>query len=390
MRAFDVGERHATWLELFFDLCFVAAVAALAAGLHGDPTPAGALRFAGLFVPVWWAWMGFAWYASAYDTDDAPFRLAFLVAMLAVIGLAASVGGVGGAATGSAVGFVVAFATMKLVLGGLYFRAWRHARATRTFCARYGWSNLIGAAVWLASLLVPPPARYLVWVLAMLGLMIGPVLAVRAYAGQAFDSGHITERYGLFTLIVLGESVVAVSAGAGDAGWSLPVALAALEGFGLAAAVWWIYFSFVGSSALSRSHLLSAFTWGYGHLFIFAGIAAAAVGVELAIEGVAGHHALTATGAAVLGGGIVAFLLAIGAIYAVAVQAWDAVLGARLGAAAAVAGLALAGPGVDPLLLLGLLLAVLVALTLGEMWLAARGVHRGAVPVEPPRLSETT
>jgi low temperature requirement protein LtrA len=157
--------------------------------------------------------------------------------------------------------------------------------------------------------------------------MTGPVLAVRAYAGQAYDSGHIAERYGLFTLIVLGESGVAVSAGAGDAGWSLPVALAALEGFGLAAAVWWISFSFVGSRALSRGHLRSAFTWGYGHLLVFAGIAAAAVGVELAIEGAAAHHALTATGAALLGGGIAAFLLAIGAIYAVTARGGDAVLG---------------------------------------------------------------
>jgi low temperature requirement protein LtrA len=71
-----VGERHATWLELFFDLCFVAAVAALATDLHHDPTAAGGARFAGLFVPVWWAWMGFTWYATAFDTDDVPFRLA--------------------------------------------------------------------------------------------------------------------------------------------------------------------------------------------------------------------------------------------------------------------------------------------------------------------------
>src|SRR5262245_4163289 len=261
LRAFDAGERHATWLELFFDLCFVAAVAALAADLHRDPTPAGALRFAGLFVPVWWAWMGYTWYASAFDTDDAPFRLAFLAAMLAVLGLAAAVGGV---AAGPAAGFVLAYAALTGVLAGLYLRAWRQARVLRPYCARYGLSNLLGAALWLGSLLAPPPARYAVWALAMLVLMTGPVLAVRAYAGQAYDAGHIPERYGLFTLIVLGESVVAVSAGAADAGWSAPVALAAGAGFGLAAAVWWLYFGFVGAGALSRARLLPAFTWGTG------------------------------------------------------------------------------------------------------------------------------
>src|SRR5262245_50069943 len=118
----------------------------------------------------------------------------------------------------------------------------------------------------------------------MLVLMAGPVLAVRAYAGRASDADHIPERYGLFTLIVLGESVVAVAAGAADAGWSVRVALAAAAGFGLAAAVWWLYLGFVGAAALSRTRLLPAFAWGYGHLCIFAGIAAAAVGVALAIE----------------------------------------------------------------------------------------------------------
>jgi hypothetical protein len=81
LRAFGVGERHATWLELFFDLCFVAAVAAPAADLHHDPTPAGVVRVAGLFVPVWWAWMGFTWYATAFDTDDVLFRLALLAVL---------------------------------------------------------------------------------------------------------------------------------------------------------------------------------------------------------------------------------------------------------------------------------------------------------------------
>jgi hypothetical protein len=114
------------------------------------------------------------------------------------------------------------------------------------------------------------------------------------------------------------------------------------------------------------------------------------VGVELALEGAAAHHGLTATGAAVLGGGLSAFLLAIAAIHAVTVRGGDAVLGARLAAAGATAALALAGPGLEPVLLLGLLLAVLVALTLFELRTAARGRHRGAVPAEPPRFSETT
>ena len=65
-------ERSSTWLELFFDLCFVVAVAALARGLHDEPNLGGMLRFLGLFVPVWWSWMIFTWYATAFDNDDVP------------------------------------------------------------------------------------------------------------------------------------------------------------------------------------------------------------------------------------------------------------------------------------------------------------------------------
>jgi low temperature requirement protein LtrA len=86
-------ERTSTWLELFFDLCFVVAVAALARGLHDQPNLGGMLRFLGLFVPVWWSWMIFTWYATAFDNDDVPYRVTLFVAMLSILGLAASVGG---------------------------------------------------------------------------------------------------------------------------------------------------------------------------------------------------------------------------------------------------------------------------------------------------------
>ena len=91
MREFDGEERAATWLELFFDLCFVAAVAALAQGLHDDPTLRGLWHFAALFVPVWWAWMQFTWFATAWDNDDLVHRLGMLTAMLIVIVLAAGI-----------------------------------------------------------------------------------------------------------------------------------------------------------------------------------------------------------------------------------------------------------------------------------------------------------
>jgi low temperature requirement protein LtrA len=366
-------ERHATWLELFFDLCFVAAVAALAAELHSDPSLGGLLKFAGLFVPVWWAWMGFTWYASAFDNDDAVFRLYMLAAMLAVVALAANVGGVD---DGNSTGFVVSYAALKFLLAAMFVRARLHASEWRGFCDRYAASNALGAAVWLSSLAVSTPGRYWLWALGMAVLMTGPVIAVRSFEGIAFNQAHISERYGLFTIIVLGESIVVASTGIAELGGEASVLVAAAAGFGLAACIWWMYFEFVGSSALSRESLLSSFLWGYGHMLVFSGIAAAAVGVELVVEAASAGEPFAGDQRWTLALGLVAFLSAITVIHFVTVRAFDAVAIARAAAALVLLGLAMSE--LDAVAAIGATLAVVVALVLFESRRAAAALEPAA------------
>ena len=355
-------ERHPSWLELFFDLCFVAAVAALAAGLHHDPDAGGVLAFAGLFVPVWWAWMGYTWYASAFDNDDTVFRVAWLGAMLLVIALASQVPAV---TEGRGTGFALAYGLLQALLALLFFRARRHEDAARAFAARYGTGDAIGAVIWLASAAVPPPLQYVLWGAGMVVLMATPPLAVVAYHGKAFNAAHIAERYGLFTLIVLGESVVAVAAAlGGEAG--LRGGLAAALGFGVAACLWWVYFGSVRWSSLTRDSLLRSFTWGYGHLFVFAGVAATAVGVHLTVDAASGGGHMTAAGYWIYAGGLVAVLVALVAIHFVTVMCWDALAGLRLAAAAALAALAAVAARLGPLWFSVCALVVLLALAIAE------------------------
>ena len=374
------GERHASWLELFFDLCFVAAVAALAADLHESHSAGALLRFAGLFVPVWWAWMGYTWYATAFDNDDVVFRLGYLTAMLLVVILSTGVGSVG---EGDSTRFALCYGLMFLLLAALYARAWRHASEQRRFCVGYGLGDAIGGALWLISLAVPTPGRYWIWALAMVVLMAAPVIAVRSYAGTGFDGGHIAERYGLFTLIVLGESVVAAAAAVTGSALGLQAGITAAAGFALAACLWWLYFDFVRSSALTRDHLLTAFIWGYGHLLVFAGIAATAVGVESAIEASVEGHGLAGLARAELAGGLVAYLAATAAIQAVNLGRIDLSVIARLTAALAVAIIGAAAAGLSALAFVALVLAVTAVLVVVEVLRAAR---RPAAPpaAEPP------
>jgi low temperature requirement protein LtrA len=193
--------------------------------------------------------------------------------------------------------------------------------------------------------------------------MATPPLAVVAYAGKAFDAAHIAERYGLFTLIVLGESVVAASAALAAAGFDARSGITAALGFAVAAAVWWIYFDSVRWTALGREGLRRSFTWGYGHLLVFAGIAATAVGVHLAADAAQHHASLDAPARAIAAGGLVAYLLALAAIQHVTVERFDRIAGRRLLAAAAVAACTAISP---PIALIGALAAVMAVLAWAE------------------------
>jgi low temperature requirement protein LtrA len=373
-------ERTSTWLELFFDLCFVVAVAALARGLHDEPNLGGMLRFLGLFVPVWWSWMIFTWYATAFDNDDVPYRVTLFVAMLSILGLAASVGGIG-VVPAATVSFVLAYALMRLLVAGLFLRAGRHVPAAlRRFVDFYLAGNLLGTAIWLSSLLVPPPLRYVVWTIGLCVELLGPILAVRTLDNPriSFHPRHIPERYGLFTLIVLGESVLAVAAGTAGTDWAPVGVLTAVVGFVAAACIWWLYFDHVGSSGIELGPR-PAFYWGYGHFAVYAGIAAFGVGVQLAIEATAPHSALALAGEAppsggydlgaraVLGGGIVLFLVATAFVDRVNEGAAnDRVLFVRLAAVALLVVVTALGSLFSPLALTATVSLVLLALTIYE------------------------
>jgi low temperature requirement protein LtrA len=338
-------ERTSTWLELFFDLCFVVAVAALARGLHHDPNLEGMLRFLGLFVPVWWSWMIFTWYATSFDNDDVPYRVTLFVAMLSILGLAASVGRIG-VDPSAVVGFVLAYSLMRFLVAGLFVRGGRNVPADlRPFVAFYVAGNIIGATIWLSSLLVPAPFRYVVWAVGLAVELLGPILAVMTLDNPriTFHPRHIAERYGLFTLIVLGESVLAVASGTAGKDWAPATVLTAVVGFVAATCIWWLYFDHVGSSGIELGPR-PAFYWGYGHFAVYAGIAAFGVGVQLAIEA-APEYALAAGAPSLEGyslgartvfaGGVILFLLGIAFVDRINEGTTnDRVLLARLGAVA--------------------------------------------------------
>src|SRR5438477_4229287 len=132
----DEGERHASWLELFFDLVFVVAITELSRVLVEDHSPLGFVRFAALFLPVFVAWQGFMAYATRFDTDDLGFRAAYFAAMLAIAALAVQIDDVAHGAHSA--GFAAAYVALRSIMLLLYARAWRSVSEARALIRFYG------------------------------------------------------------------------------------------------------------------------------------------------------------------------------------------------------------------------------------------------------------
>ncbi|MEV7141636.1 low temperature requirement protein A [Streptomyces tauricus] len=299
MVARRTGEDHrtATALELFFDLCFVAAVAQAAAAFEHETAAGrvghGVLGYALVFFAIWWAWMNFTWFASAYDTDDAPYRLLTLVQLAGALVLAAGASEAleHGDFTIVTWGYVV----MRLAMVSQWLRAARTDRARRRSALRYAGGILLLQIGWLARLGLPHNGGIASFaVLAALELAV-PIWAERT-ARTTWHPRHIAERYGLFTLIVLGESVTAAALAvrtALDTGTEpQSVLVLALGGVLTVFALWWLYFAQDAPHRLTG--LTTAMLWGYGHYVVFAAAAAVGAGLAVNVARVTDHSTVTA------------------------------------------------------------------------------------------------
>jgi low temperature requirement protein LtrA len=360
-------ERRASWLELFFDLCFVVAVGAVAHTLHDEPTIAGIVLFGALFIPVWWSWMEYAWYATSFPEGGAFNRFGAFAAMLTVLAMATQTGT---ASHGDPRGLILGFIVFHAIVVALFLRAARLYPGRRTFSLRYAAGFGLAAAIWLVSLALPEGIRPWVWIAALAVDLVTPWIAVRAAVERTFDVRHIPERYGLFTIIVLGEAIIAVARSMSEARWTPAAVTAAVAGFAIAVVIWWAYFAHPHAELLERGRLAS-FIWGYGHIFVWMGIAITGVGIELAIEAAAAGHALSDGERLLLCGGPALYLIAMALLRSAgAGHLTDRVVLTRLGTAVAFIAIWLGGGTLTPQAVTVLIAVVAVAagMAIGRAW----------------------
>lgn len=293
LRARDPDENHraSTPLELFLDLCFVVAVAASASVLHHDLTTGhvaqGLFGYAFAFFAIWWAWVNYSWLASAYDSQDVRFRLMTFFVMAGVLVLAAGIPrGQGGSHDFRVM--VAGYVLMRVAVAPMWFLAARDDPPHRGAALRYGWGIVIVQALWVlraAFFNHGTIGWVLLAVFALAEFAVPWIAERRSGTSTPWHRHHIAERYELFTIIVLGEvllaSTQAISGSLDTTRITFQLGQLIVGALLTVFSLWWIYFK---SPVVEFLRQETAFVFGYAHYFVFAAVAAVGAGLSAGVD----------------------------------------------------------------------------------------------------------
>ncbi|AEG17880.1 low temperature requirement protein A [Methanobacterium paludis] len=275
------SEKHSDWLELLFDLIFVAAISQLALNLNGNYTLTVFLESIPIFFAIWWSWAGQTFYLSRFGTDDMFNRFLTMLQILVVAALTVDVKNALGS---SGPGFAISYAFLRFILVAEYIRVGRHVPEARSLVKHYVVGFGAAAMIWLISAFVPTPLRFALWGFGLLVDFLTPLTAGKLQAELPLHPTHIPERLGLFTIILIGETIVSVVFAITTTGANFITGFAGFMGLLIAFSIWWGYFEESGGA---EAHVQEAGTqvgkyqlWLYSHFPLLIGIVSAAVGIK--------------------------------------------------------------------------------------------------------------
>jgi low temperature requirement protein LtrA len=284
----DINEPHraATPLELFYDLIYVVAIASLATELHHALSAwhhvgHAISMYIFMFFCIWWPWNAYTWFASGYDTDDAQFRLSSFAQMIGVIIIAV---GVKPAFSGdNFVIMMIGYVTMRVPYILMWLKVAYDDVSSRPVALRYAIGVFLVQVAWTTSVLYFQN-WYLFVALIFLELLV-PYLAEHSIdkaANTKYHFSHIEERLGLLTIIVLGESMLAVVYAFKNVieHFSTDLVTMAASAVLILFSMWWLYFDDEVEDELADKK--KSFIWGYGHYLIYG--FATAVGVLISVN----------------------------------------------------------------------------------------------------------
>ncbi|NLT80404.1 MAG: low temperature requirement protein A [Bifidobacterium crudilactis] len=305
------AHRSASSLELFFDLVFVVAVSFASQRLHNLESTGhignSLMMYAMVFFAIWWAWMNFSWFATSFVTDDWLYRVMTIVQMVGALVLAAGVPE--GMDEGNLTIVTLGYVLMRLAMVGQWLRASASSQEFRGTAIRYVIGVVAVQIAWLLRLALPANLAIVSFAVLAAAEIAVPLLA-ESRRTTPWNPGHITDRYGAFTLIVLGESILAAANVLVDAlGRGEHIArLLALAACGIlmAAGMWWVYFARDQNRQILGNR--STMFFAYGHYLIFAAAGAFSSGIELFVDALEGSEMAARLAPAALGLPVLIFL----------------------------------------------------------------------------------
>ena len=275
--------KRANWLELLFDLIFVFAVAKathiLMHAHDGHIAFEQYVTFILVMTPIWWAWTGHTLFATRFDTEDTGQRILTLAQMLAVVFWTSFINA---DFDPNYRGYLLFYVLIRVLLILMYWRSTKYNPLSVPICKRLSIGFSIGIMVSLSSLLFESPIRYIV-LYAGIGIeILTPLLSRKVLATVPVKSHHLPERYGLLSIILLGESVIMIAAKLNEVQWSVYTVSTAIAGFFILSAIWWMYFNLmerhvIGKELRTGQHVI------YGHLFVYSGMSIIAVFIGFSI-----------------------------------------------------------------------------------------------------------
>jgi low temperature requirement protein LtrA len=295
--------RHASWLELFYDLLFVALFSLLARGLTVDPGAATTLKVLGLFAPAWWVWVSYTVSSNLYGEWGKEHRVLTLGTMACLLVMTA---GIVSALDGSPGLYAAGFAASRVVLLALV-GIWQLRRPGDPPPVASYVCYSVSAVLWLASIPLGAPVGYVLWAVSLTVELVvrlrEQVVAQRRHVAIPFDVELLVERFGLLVIVALGEGVVRIAGALSHRHLTAGPVIAGLAGFVILATLWWGYFDFAGgpgATAYDRDlddHAIYAMTrdvFLFGHFFVVGAVLATSAGIGAVVAAAVADHGFAA------------------------------------------------------------------------------------------------
>jgi low temperature requirement protein LtrA len=310
--------QRVSMFELLFDLVFVFAFTQITDFMAHSESAVGVLQAMIMLAMLWWLWSSYGWLTNQTSVEDGVLRVGMVVAMCGVFVFALAIPSAFERGNAVSAGLVIgiAYFLVRLVHVGLYLVAAGEDRALRRQVMRSSVSGWVSVILIFGGVVAPAPIQTWLWLAAIIADIVLTYVTSHDGDWRIHSAAHWAERHGLVIILALGESVVAIGAGAAGSTLTLAIIGGSVLALLLTTGLWWLYFDVISDAAQDRLSTtddrgrvaLATDAYTFVHLLLISGIVISALGVEEVMHSVGSSHPLGLFGSCALFGGTALYL----------------------------------------------------------------------------------